>query len=190
MPLDCDQNQFVFRLGRMNGRKLPKARHGCRCFYWRSIDKHLHLTSHFRNLRTPRNAPRPTRQLSRNDKTTPRPLFYDFKIRESGSSFLKKEKKKLKILLRLTFRSFIFRKRQKKKKEKLFFFRNLINEVMLVSIDMSERERKRKKDIPSNNSFTERANPSRFLKKISTFFVKWRRQAWKYNRVIYTLIYR
>lgn len=108
---DCDQNQFVFRLGRMNGRKLPKARHGCRCFYWRSIDKHLHLTSHFRNLRTPRNAPRPTRQLSRNDKTTPRPLFYDFKIRESGSSFLKKEKKKLKILLRLTFLSFIFRKR-------------------------------------------------------------------------------
>ena len=57
---------------------------------------------------------------------------------------------------------------------------------MLVSIDMSERERKRKKDIPSNNSFTERANPSRFLKKISTFFVKWRRQGWKYNRVIYT----
>lgn len=106
-----DQNQFVFRLGRMNGRKLPKARHGCRCFYWRSIDKHLHLTSHFRNLRTRRNAPRPTRQLSRNDKTTPRPLFYDFKIRESGSSFLKKEKKKLKILLRLTFLSFIFRKR-------------------------------------------------------------------------------
>lgn len=41
---------------------------------------------------------------------------------------------------------------------------------MLVSIDMSEREKERERDIPSNNSFTERANPSRFFKKNFDFF--------------------